>query len=192
MVDVPVCNLRMTVKIEWITITHKISVLDELNITYRSSEKKADLIEKVRHARENLHDTSNDHSMRGHAFFSFKFWNTKTPFGDWSTFRKSRALCLYYYDDRKERLLYLFLHILFLLDAFGAYLEVIFLQQIVFFIIAIFNAALKVCIVNIFIQLLYVWMALVSSWLVAQVNFMTVLGENIPRMFSEETDSRRS
>jgi len=134
----------------------------------------------------------NDHSMRGHAFFSFKFWNTKTPFGDWSTFRKSRALCLYYYDDRKERLLYLFLHILFLLDAFGAYLEVIFLQQIVFFIIAIFNAALKVCIVNIFIQLLYVWMALVSSWLVAQVNFMTVLGENIPRMFSEETDSRRS
>lgn len=65
-------------------------------------------------------------------------------------------------------------------------------QQIVFFIIAIFNAALKVCIVNIFIQLLYVWMALVSSWLVAQVNFMTVLGENIPRMFSEETDSRRS
>ena len=31
-------------------------VLDDLNITYRSSEKKADLIEKVRHARATLHD----------------------------------------------------------------------------------------------------------------------------------------
>ena len=38
----------------------------------------------------------------------------------------------------------------------------------------------------IFAQLLNVWMALVSSWLIAKVNFMTVLGEKIPRMFSEE------
>ena len=123
--------------------------------------------------------------MRGDAFFSFKFWNTGTPFQDWSTFRKS-PLCLYYYDDRKERLLYLSFHILFLLDAFGVCLEAIFLQQIVYFIIAIYNAELnQVCILTIFIQLLHVWMALVSSWLFVQVNFMTVLGENIPCMFSE-------
>lgn len=111
-------------------------VLDDLNITYRSNKKKADLIEKVRCAQATLHDVSHDHNMRGHAFFSFKFWNTGTPFEDWSPFRKN-ALCLYYFDDRKERLLYLFFHILFLLDAFGAYLEVIFLQQIVYFIIEI-------------------------------------------------------
>ena len=73
------------------------------------------------------------------------------------------------------------------MDAFGAYLEVIFLQQIVYFIIEIFNAALnQVCIMTIFVQLLHVWMALVSLWLNAQVNFMTVLGEKIPRIFSEE------
>ena len=161
-------------------------VLDELNITFRSNEKKADLIEKVCRGRASLHDASHDHNMRGHTFSSFKFWNTGTPFEDWFAFRKS-TLCLYYYDDRKERLLYLFFHILFLLDAFGVYLEVIFLQQIVYFIIAMLNAALnQVCITTIFVQLLHVWMALVSSSLIAQVNFMTVLGENIPRMFSEE------
>jgi len=44
----------------------------------------------------------------------------------------------------------------------------------------------------IFAHLLKVWMALVSSWLIAKVNSMAVLGENIPRMFSEETDSRLS
>ena len=44
-------------------------VLDDLNITYRSSEKKADLIEKVRRARATLHDdASHDHNMRGHGF----------------------------------------------------------------------------------------------------------------------------
>lgn len=137
-------------------------VLDDLNITYRPNEKKADLIKKVRRARETLHNASHNHNMRGHAFFSFKFWNTETPFEDWPHFRKN-LLCLYYFDDRKERLLYLFFHILFLLDAFGAYLEVIFLQQIVYFIIEIFNAALnQVCIMTILVQLLQVWMALIS------------------------------
>ena len=125
--------------------------------------------------------------MRGHAFFSLKFWNTETPFEDWPRQRKN-PLCLYYFDDRKERLLYLFFHILFLLDAFGAYLEVILLQQIVCFIIEIFYAALnQVCIMTILVQLLHVWMALLSLCLIAQVNFMTVLGEKINRMFSEET-----
>ena len=161
-------------------------VLDSLNITCRSSEKKADLIEKVRHARATLHDASHVHSKRGHTFSSVMYCHAGTLFEDYSTFRKS-PLCLYYYDDRKERLLYLFFHILFLLDAFGIYLEVIFLQQIINFIIAIYTTgANQVCIMTIFIQLLHVWMALVSSWLIAQVNFMTVLGENIPRIFSEE------
>ena len=63
-------------------------------------------------------------------------------------------------------------------------IEVIFLQQIVYFIIEIFNAALnQICIMTILLQLLHVWMALVSLWLIAQVNLMTVLGEKIPRMF---------
>ena len=117
--------------------------------------------------------------MRSHAFSSFQFWNTGTPFEDCSTFRIN-PLCFYYYDDRKERLLYLFFHILFLLDAFGVYLKIIFLQQIVYLIIAIFNTTLnQACIMTIFVQLLHVWMALLCSWLIAQVNFMTVLGENI-------------
>ena len=68
-------------------------VLDDLNITYRSSKKKADLIEKVRRARANLHTdlhhASHNHNIRGHAFSSFKFWNTGTLFEDCSTFRKN-------------------------------------------------------------------------------------------------------
>lgn len=161
-------------------------VLDDLNITYRSSEKKADLIEKVRRARATLHDdASHDHNMRGHAVSSFKFRKTGTPFEDWSSVRRN-PLCLYYYDDQKERLLYLFFHILFLLDAFGAYLEFIFVQQIVYLITAILNAAFnQVSIMTIIVQLIHVWMALVSSWLAAQVNFMTVVGENISQVFSQ-------
>ena len=63
-----------------------------------------------------------------------------------------------------------------------------FLQQIVYFIIETFNVALNQAgIMTILVQLLHVWMALVSLWLIAQVNFMTVLGEKINRMFSEET-----
>ena len=45
-------------------------VLDDLNITCRSSEKKADLIEKVRYALPTLHDASHDYNMRDHAFSS--------------------------------------------------------------------------------------------------------------------------
>lgn len=162
-------------------------VLDDLNITYRSNEKKADLIENVCRAGATLHDASHDHNMRGHAFFSFKFWITETPFEDWPPFRKN-PLRLHYFEDRKENLLYLFYHVLFLLNAFGAYLEVIFLQQIVYFIIETFNVVLNQAgIMTILVQLLHVWMALVSLWLIAQVNFMTVLGEKINRMFSEET-----
>ena len=48
---------------------------------------------------------------------------------------------------------------------------------------AAYTRTFTVCIMTIFIQLLHVWMALLCSWLIAQVNFMTVFGENIPHMF---------
>ena len=56
--------------VEDMTVRLLKEVLDDLNISYRSNEKKADLIEKVRRARATLHDASHDHNMRGHAFFS--------------------------------------------------------------------------------------------------------------------------
>ena len=48
-------------------------VLDDLNINYRSNERKADLIEKVRRARATLQDASRDYNMRGHVFSSIKY-----------------------------------------------------------------------------------------------------------------------
>ena len=53
-------------------------VLDDLNITYRSSEKKADLIEKVRNARATLHDASRLqlHKSRLFLFSVLEYWNS--------------------------------------------------------------------------------------------------------------------
>lgn len=56
-------------------------VLDDLNITYGSSEKKADLIEKVRCAQANLHtdlhDASHDHNTSPlFLFYVLEYWNS--------------------------------------------------------------------------------------------------------------------
>lgn len=54
-------------------------------------------------------------------------------------------IVLFFYDERKERLLYLLLHILFFLQAFAIHLEAIFFQQIisVIIMIAIYSVALN-------------------------------------------------
>ena len=90
---------------------------------------------------------------------------------------------LFYYDERKERLRYLLLHILFFLEAFVIHLHAIFLQKIISVIIAIYSIASNEEFCITIIQLLQVWIALVSSWLIVQVNFMTFLGEKITHIY---------
>ena len=83
---------------EDMTVSLLKEVLDSLNVTYRSNEKKAQLIAKVRQARENLQEgeTCSTSTYVGKKQSS-KFKGSLTL--------KSNITCLYYYDDRKEKLL---------------------------------------------------------------------------------------
>ena len=83
---------------------------------------------------------------------------------------------------RKERLRYLLSHILFF-GSFEIHLHVIFLQKIISVIIAIYSIASNEEFCITIIQLLQVWIAMVSSWLIVQVNFMTFLGEKITLIY---------
>ena len=154
-------------------------VLDESNVTYKANEKKAHLIDKVRHVRATLQEESYHNSEKANVFPSSEHTDTKRD--NCFHFKKSPDVCfILFYDDRKERLLHLLYHILFLLETVGIYLEVLILQQIMSAIIAIFvTVSNQLWVLTSFIKLLRVWMALIFSWLVAQVNFMSVLGENI-------------
>ena len=75
-----------------------------------------------------------------------------------------------------------FAHI-FLLKAFAIHLDAIFLQKIIWVIITIYSIASNEEFCITIIQLLQVWIALVSSWLIVQVNFMTFLCEKITRTY---------
>lgn len=153
-------------------------VLDESNVTYKANEKKADLIDKVRHVRATLQEESYN-SEKANVFPSSEHTDTKCD--NCFHFKKSPDVCfILFYDDWKERLLHLLYHILFILETVGIYLEVLILQQIMSAIIAIFvTASNQLWVLTSFIKLPRVWMALIFSWLVAQVNFISVLGENI-------------
>ena len=148
-------------------------VLDGLNITYKSNEKKAELIAKVRRARTDLQDKASRCNQRIPSTCSEK--------GDRRAFNNSLnsmkcAVCLFYYDDRKERLLKILFQILFLLQIIGAYLQVMLFQQIITFICMMtFILSRQPCVTACVIQLLRVWMALLSSWLFAQVSLQPFL-----------------
>ena len=80
-------------------------VLDEMNVTYCNNEKKADLVRKVKEARSTAIDATQDcHGGSEH-----------TPKSSRKT-SKLKWPIAYYYDEKKERLFYLLLHIFFLVD----------------------------------------------------------------------------
>jgi len=94
-----------------------------------------DLIDNVRHVRATLQEESYHNSEKANVFPSSERTDTKRD--NCFHFKKSPDVCfILFYDDRKERLLHLLYHILFLLKTVGIYLEV--LQQIMSAIIAIF------------------------------------------------------
>lgn len=148
-------------------------VLDCLNITYRSNEKKAELIAKVREARVNLQDKASRCNQRGTSASSEK--KKRREFKDSLTIKKC-VMCLFYYDDRKERLLQILFQLLFLLEIIGAYLGALLFQQTITFIVMVYFILLRQsCVMAYLIKLLRVWMALLSSWLFTQVSLQSVL-----------------
>ena len=77
-------------------------------------KKKTELIAKVRQARENLQEgeTRSTSTYIGKKK-SRKFKGCLTL--------KNNITCLYFYDDRKEKLLRILVHLLFLLEIVGFY-----------------------------------------------------------------------
>lgn len=83
---------RKTGEPENMTVRLLKEVLDDLNVTYRTNEKKADLIAKVREVRQNLQASTSQHSISpGHTD------RRKSHFQDRVTFRAC-PFYYYYYD----------------------------------------------------------------------------------------------
>ena len=153
-------------------------VLDDLNVTYRASEKKRHLIEKVRQARERLQeshcqqDTSHFASYRNNDYTEDQsHWHNGCTF-------KASLFPLIYYDERKERLLHLLFHLLFLFELVTLYLEVLLYQEVVCFIVMVYSLYLGL--VRYFVtEFFRLWMELLSCWLFAKVNSEMLSGLDI-------------
>ena len=99
-------------------------VLDEFNVTYRASEKKADLIAKVRQAPVNLQNNAENFQHYPEAPLRFGMSNengdtTSSGKSHWHnrfTFSAS-PFPLIYYDERRERFLHILFQLIFLLDS---------------------------------------------------------------------------
>ena len=75
-------------------------VLDDMNLTYKTNEKKADLIEKVCHARVSLRDECYDQSNRCHVISSSEY---QFPYENCSTCTFINGpIFLFYFDEQKE------------------------------------------------------------------------------------------
>lgn len=158
-------------------------VLDDLNVTYKASDKKQDLIAKVRQAREELQES---HCQQGRPFhFPLNYNNNHDD--DQSHWHKINSVTfkaslfpLIYYDERKERFLHLLFQLLFLFELIGLYLEVILCQAVVCFIVMVYSLHLHVGLVTGFVtEFFRLWMELLSCWLFAKVNSEMLSGLDI-------------
>lgn len=126
-------------KAEDMTVRLLREVLDEIGVHYNKTSKKADLIQKVKEARKeqsNVADIST--SSHGTEMGSGSMEDTTTSkhshsFGAHFTMDqcdeklRKRALgwCPYYDDEKWKRFYYLLLHLLFLLEILGLYLDIL-------------------------------------------------------------------
>ena len=99
-------------------------VLDDLNDTYKSSERKRDLISKVRQARERLQESHCQQDAPSHfaLYRNNDYMDDQSQWHNSSTFKASALFPLIYYDDRKERLRHLLFQLIFLFELLALYL----------------------------------------------------------------------
>ena len=81
-------------------------VLDDLNVTYKASERKRDLISKVCQARERLQESHCQQDAPSHfaLYRNNDYMDDQSHWHNSGTFKASALFSLIYYDDRKERL----------------------------------------------------------------------------------------
>ena len=143
-------------------------VLDEMNLTHRKNEKKAELVRKVKEARSVTIDATQDcDSGSEHTTKSSR----KTPKLKWPI--------AYYYDEKKERLFYLLLHILFLLDTIGAFIDFLVCMYVIYVLSTIGFVIIRLGIAALFLQQLM--LLLLTMSLFAKVQLL------LPEFFCEGT-----
>ena len=168
-------------------------VLDDLNVTYKASERKLDFIAKVRQARERLQESH----CQQYAPSQFGLYRNNDYMDDQSHWHnsctfKASLFPLIYYDDRKERLLLLLFQLIFLFELLALYLEQLLYQEIICFIFMVYS--LYVGLVRCFVtEFFHLWIELLSCWLFAKVNSEMLSGlpfENLPcQSFKCDVDS---
>ena len=145
-------------------------VLDEMNVTYRKNEKKADLVRKVKEARSTAIDATQDcHGGSEH-----------TPKSSRKT-SKLKWPIAYYYDEKKERLFYPLLHILFLLDTTGAFIEFLVCMYVIFVLSTIRFVITRLGVAAFFIILQQLMLLLLAISLFAKVQLL------LPEFFCKST-----
>lgn len=145
-------------------------VLDEMNVTYRKNEKKVDLVRKVKEARSTAIDATQDcHGGSEH-----------TPKSSRKT-SKLKWPIAYYYDEKKERLFYLLLHILFFLHTIGTFIEFLVCMYVIFVLSTIRFVITRLGMAAFFIILQQLMLLLLAISVFAKVQLL------LPEFFSEST-----
>ena len=141
-------------------------VLDELNITYKASDKKAVLIAKVREARQNLQGNTlsrsapKNYQPQGASAKHERYFT-------WDLNNRAYRFVPFYYDDKKKRLLNLLLSLLFLLQVIGVYLDILLYQQAV--CLVMLASMYQFCLSLVIHEFFRMWMEVLSGWLYARV-----------------------
>ena len=176
-------------------------ILDEMGELYSKSWKKGVLIEKVRDAREKANNTTCTASVRntvttgqertiGHSSDSDSddSFTAKASVNSTSTSSLLRCVqrvvrqtqILYYFDEKKERLIHLLLLVLFIIDLLRAYMPNSLYVYVIYTLILI-QATLVfeeiICFFSSFIPLL---MMLLTCSMFAQVNVCSFCGDQYP------------
>ena len=176
-------------------------ILDEMGEPYCKSWKKGVLIEKVRPGREKANNTRCTASVRntvttgqertiGHSLDSdsadsFTATASINSTSTSSLFRRVQRVVrqtqiLYYFDEKKERLIHLLLLVLFIIDLLRAYMPNSLYVYVIYTLILI-QATLVfeeiICFFSSFIALL---MMLLTCSMFAQVNVCSFCGDQYP------------
>ena len=154
-------ELRKEGSADDMTVTLLREVLDEMNVTYRKNKKKADLAWKVKEARSTATDVNQD--CDGGSEHTPKS-SRKTPKLKWPI--------AYYYDEKKERLFYLLLHILFLLDTIGAFTDFLVCMYVIFVLNTIRFVIIRLGIAALFTILQQLMLLLLAISLSAKVQLL--------------------
>lgn len=151
------------------------AALDEMKVTYHKNEKKADLVGKVEEARSTAIDATQDcDSGSEHTPYSSR----KTPKLKWAS--------AYYHNEKNERLFYLLLHILFLLNTTGTFIDFSVCTYVNFVLSTISLVITRLGIAALFIILQQLMLLLLTVSLFAKVQLKNLLPEFFGSGYKDE------